>query len=692
MKLQTAIKLAALYPLASALGDAPESPIVKVVTFIKALKDETEKAKDAEKAQYDKFKTWCDKVIADTTKAIDAAKETITEQETIIDENSGSGAASGAQIKYVKKNIADAEKSKSDAIVIRAKEKKAFNAGKAEMTSAIDALKKMEKELGGEEEKKEEKEGEFLQTASAAKMKRVRKAVKAALKFPAIVAKLSTEQLSSLKDFADPEGAVFLQSESQGEPASNLGGVIGMVRETREDQEKDWLAYKAEEDEKVKAHDKLVKTLDDELKDLEKQLETMEASLGNSDKALADAKKLLAQTEEELAADTKLRSETDASCKEKARQYDKRTKTRTAEIEGITKAIAVLDSDEAKATFKKAAAVGFLQTSSYSSSLSESQQEARQSAYTSLKAVASKYKDIKMAHLAMKVHNAGHFDKVIDTIDRQIKALRAEMKQDVEHRDKCQKQQADNAALLQELTHKIGKATTKITRQNTKKDELTAKLDAKVKEIAATQEDMDELEEDRAEERKKHLEALKEDKDALAILQQGIVTISEFFKDRKIEVGLIQGHAPVKAGDTPDIFSDKAYEGSKAGTGSVIGMMKIVEDDMKAEIDESKKADAEDQEIFQKAFVGLKEKKAAQKKEKVSLDKSIAAVQEEITDKEGYKTNTEAEKTAATAEKTTLASNCEWVTTQFEKRRGKRQAELDGLVEARGFLGQGNAR
>eukprot|EP00933_Yihiella_yeosuensis_P059527 TRINITY_DN6088_c0_g1_i2.p1 TRINITY_DN6088_c0_g1~~TRINITY_DN6088_c0_g1_i2.p1 ORF type:complete len:676 (-),score=217.23 TRINITY_DN6088_c0_g1_i2:24-2051(-) len=675
MKMIRTAAVAAAVPVALST-EVVESPVEKVVTFIKSLKSEVTAEKDAEKAAFDKYDEWCVKVIDDTTKSIAKAKQTIADQEALINSNSGSGAASGAQIEYLKKQIADAEKNKEEATTTRAKERKAFEKGEEEMKLGIKQLKGMETELGGK------KEGDSFLSLKG-KGKNIQRVLRSVLKLPKIVSKMSTEQLSSLKNFASGEVALLQESS---EPAGNLDAVVNMVRETREDQEKDLKTATDEEKDKIAANTKYVDTLTDELKELRDNLATMEASKGTSQKDLADAKTLLAQTESELAADTKLQTETDDGCKEKTRWYDKRTKKREEELAGIDKAIEILTSDESKATFAASAKVSLLQTES----LSEQELQVRQKAYQSLKDVASQYHDYKMARLAMKVKNSAHFDKVIDMIDRQIKDLRAEGEQDVAHRDKCQKQQAENSALLQKLSHTIGKATTKLDRLDAKKTELETSHKSTSDDLATTKSDIVELEADRKKERDTHLAALKEDKDALAIMKQAIVAISEFFKVNKVKTGLLQ--APVDPGDKPPTFENKKYEGAGKQTGSLLGLMKMVEDDMANEIEDGKAKDAKDQEIFEKTLTTLKEKRDSQNKEKISLEKRIADVSEQISTKDASKTNTEGEKSAATEEKTVLDKNCKWVTTQFEKRRGKREAEISGLTDAKGFLGAGNAR
>merc|ERR1719310_1720984 len=71
-------------------------------------------------------------------------------------------------------------------------------------------------------------------------------------------------------------------------------------------------------------------------------------------KKLADDKVLLKDTKEQLAADKKFFAETKQDCKDNAVAWAQRSRIRTEELQGMTKALEILTSDEAKKTFESA--------------------------------------------------------------------------------------------------------------------------------------------------------------------------------------------------------------------------------------------------------------------------------------------------------------------------------------------------
>merc|ERR1719316_714335 len=87
---------------------------------------------------------------------------------------------------------------------------------------------------------------------------------------------------------------------------------------------------------------------------------------GEAETTLADASQELDDTSNLMKADTKFFDDTKAACTTKADEWSERVRARTEELAGITKAIEILTSDDAKATFSKAIKPGmektFLQT------------------------------------------------------------------------------------------------------------------------------------------------------------------------------------------------------------------------------------------------------------------------------------------------------------------------------------------
>merc|ERR1719327_1635832 len=142
-----------------------------------------------------------------------------------------------------------------------------------------------------------------------------------------------------------------------------------------------------------------------------------------------------------------------------------------------------MSSDEAKKTFKSATTT-FLQTSSRDSA-------DRNKAYGRVQQLATKYKSMDLAKIAVAIKTNGHFDKIIAMIDTMIGMLRKEEAEDIKHRDRCEAKQNANQNSQDDLNADITKAKAAIERMGNTKAELDKNLKAVEDEIKATKKSME---------------------------------------------------------------------------------------------------------------------------------------------------------------------------------------------------------
>merc|ERR1719446_408283 len=103
-----------------------------------------------------------------------------------------------------------------------------------------------------------------------------------------------------------------------------------------------------------------------------------------------------AATQAQLDDDEAFFEDTKEACKSKADDWAERSRLRTEELAGINKAVEILTSDEAQATFGRATSM-FLQTAQ------DSEDVPRSKAFRALKGVARKYHSLRLAALAATV-------------------------------------------------------------------------------------------------------------------------------------------------------------------------------------------------------------------------------------------------------------------------------------------------
>jgi len=666
-----------------AVAEDPESPANKVITFIKELKAETQADTDAEAASFTKFSEWCNATVTSATSNIDEEKTLIEECNRKIESWSGTQAASGAEIENAKKNLVENSRSQAEAKASYDEDHKEFLNVTGELTASIEAMEVALAELEGKDNDTAT-DTALLQKASA------KKAVRQLLFQRTISEKLSEDNMEVLRSFAAVRSGKpqqFLQVDrgiNEGYEESG-GQAIGIIETTLGDFQGDYQKAVDEHTELTDSYNRKMSALAEEKTELETYLNDQATVNGKSQKDLSDTKLLRDETAAELKADEKLLESTQDTCKEKTHQFDKRTALRAQEMAGIDQAIEILTGGTAGETFKKAAKVSFAQVSA--------KDVKRTEAYKALQEVASKYHDLKLAQIAVSVKTGGHFDTVTRAIDRQIVYLKDEEKEDVEHRDRCQKQMADTAASLAAQGDLLTKTSTKIARLNSQEEEQQDALEKLKEEITETKAEIANRSAEREEERAEYLENFKHDTEALRLMTDAKIQIEKFYKENNIDISLVQSEAVPDAvekkeyNSAPDAgYEDQNYKGGKDSTNTLLTMMSMVKKDMTDELENSKAEEKENLALFEKDYSNLQDLLTTQKEKELSSEKALGDLQAEIENKKDFKDDTEAEKTSTQEASNNLNGDCAWIKTKFHSRREQRKAEIDGLVQAKGLL------
>eukprot|EP00933_Yihiella_yeosuensis_P020922 TRINITY_DN1668_c0_g1_i5.p1 TRINITY_DN1668_c0_g1~~TRINITY_DN1668_c0_g1_i5.p1 ORF type:complete len:671 (-),score=234.98 TRINITY_DN1668_c0_g1_i5:122-2134(-) len=649
---------------------AQDSPVNRVVNFIEDLKKDCLADKDAEAKSFKEYEDWCaatkDKANAD----IEEQNKVIAEATETVNSLAGATSATRQNIAYAQKSIAENQQRTAQADKIRNEEKVAFEAVEKELKESIASMDAGLRALG------EEPASAFLQQK----------------KVPEALRKMTQALLhTSRAHKMAPEDLKLLQKFTSGQPAaeyeSATGQVEQIIRQTGQDFKDDLKDATDLENSRIQAYTKLSTTLAEELASLQNTVATETANNAEALKAYTDAFTLREDTTAELHATTKLLDDTTLACQLKLEDYEKRTKLREQELDGINKALEILTSEASKSTFSKAAEVlapSFVQINLHSTSPSKA-------AFDVLKKASSKFKDSSLAQLAVKVLEGGHFDKVIDMINKQIGHLRAEEQEDEDHRDLCQKQLAKQDADIVELTHTIDKLGAKIGRQAGRNAELEEEIAAQTKAMADTNTEMEETSKTRDDERKTHVEALKHDREGLRLVKEATEALGEFYRVNKIEKKKpTLAQVAAKASAKPDGgFKDANYAGKQDASNGLFSMLDMLINDMQAEIDTTVKQDADAQATFEKTIFELKALFDAQETKKIAAEKELADTERKKSKNEEKKTNTENEKTAAKEAEEELKKDCAWVKDNFASRRTKRMAEIEALVEAKSLLATG---
>merc|ERR1719497_276174 len=141
---------------------------------------------------------------------------------------------------------------------------------------------------------------------------------------------------------------------------------------------------------------------------------------------------------------------------------------------------------------------------------------------------------------------------------------------------------------------------------------------------------------------------------------------------------------PDKAPET--IWEGANYGGRKDETTGIIAILGMLREDLENEMKIGREEDAENEAEYEKGKAAAQEMLDAQTAKKIQTEKELAELKQKIQDTEEYKGQKEGDLGAEKDLKGSLMSDCSWVKTHFDSRAEKRQKEIDGLQEAKGYL------
>jgi len=667
-----------------------QSPIARVVGLIIELKAGVEKDGKTEQQEYDKYACWCENTLARKAKAINQAKDLIEKLGKEILGLKGDLGSHGAEVQQLTKDIGDNKKSTQEANEVRDKENAAFEAAKNENEQCMGALEQAIKIMTGAGTGKKG----FLETMQEAQVLSVVGGVAKVLDTPLATSSLSEGDIKTVQDFvANPQSFIGSKSMSAaqtgkgpyGDYAPASSAIQGILKAMYDSMAANIEKDNAEESDTQKAFEELMATKKAELETLETTLEKQSGDQASKKQREAEAQTERDDTIAQLKADESFFEDTKNGCKTKAKEWSERSRLRTEELKGIEEAIQILQDPDAMSSMS-ASATTLVQLSERASA------HHRSKAFSSLRKLASKYHSVAMANIAAEVKTGGHFDKIMVMIDKMIADLRKEEQSDIAHRDRCQSSEGKNKNDMADLEHDIEKHTEDIERLDDRETELKATIQSIEGEILDTKNSMKESLDMRNEEMATFKQALKDDTDAVQVIEMAIGALAKFYKKNKIPLGFVQQEPAytVNEDQAPTTSFDGeggAYGGRKGESGGIISIMEMIAEDTKNEIKTSTQDEADSQAAYEKNRGKMRKTLEAQEKSKTEGEKELATTQGKIADTEEAKSSAAADLAEEQALEGSLDTDCAWVETHFDSRREARKTEVDGLVEAKNFLG-----
>jgi len=668
-----------------------QTPMAEVVMLIQGLAAKVEADGKAEQQSYDKYACWCEATLGRKAGDISEAKKEIEDLSTLLVKLSAEIATHGAEIENLNKAIEANIASQKEATEVRAGENSEYTGEKIESEQCIGALEAAIKVLTGAGAGK----AGFLATMQEAQLLSVVAGVRGVLKSKTATSSISDSDLSVVHRFVErPEdfvgkssslSAVQIAQNPFGDYAPQSTQIQGILKGMYDAFAGDLEKENAEESEQEKAFRALMATKKAELATLQATLERHTLDKASKTKLEAESQQARDDEEAQLAADEQFFEETKQGCKGKATEWNERSRLRTEELQGMGKAVEILNGGAA--TFVNATTT-FIQKSL---TVNDGAGNENNKAWAHLKQLSMRFTSQRLAKLAYLLKTGGHFDAVITAIDEMTKILREEEQDDITHRDRCQGSQNKNGNDIEDAEHNIAKTESELQRMEGVSNELKDKVNTLDGEINATGEDMATLLKMRNKESKEFVQSLADDTDAIALLNKAIVEISAFYTRNKIPLELAQKKEEpeysIDQDKAPETVWDAAgYEGRKSETGGIVAILHMLVEDLDIEMGDARKADADAQKQYLDQNGSMQKSLDASKASKSATEVELADLGAKMNEADEYKGREGTDLKGQNEAKAALSTDCAWVETHFESRRTKRKTEMDGLTEAKAYL------
>jgi hypothetical protein len=641
------------------------TPVAKVVALLKDMQKQLEKEAEEDEVTYEKIVCWCNTNDKEKTKSIKIAEGRITDLTKSIEEGTATSARLNTEIANLDKEVAANQHALDQASAMRTKDLAEFTAEEKDLLQSIGALKSaitvLAKHHGGAA-LLQTTSSQLLQVATIMQHEMIKNAA-------ALEGVLTRTQRRKIEAFA--------QDQSNYAPQS--GEIFGILKAMKESFEQNLAGSVKDEGKGVEDFGALKVSKEEEIAAGKEQAETKTQELADTDEKLAQDKLDLDDTQESLSADEKFLMNLKETCAMNDAEWEQRQKERQLEIEAVSKALAILNSDAAHDLFTKT--FGSEEPAPGSEEAppalvqmgSTHQSQRRKEASKLLSDIAKKTGNPRLSALALSV-KLDAFKRVIKAIDDMIAELMEEKKAEIKHRDYCienlnnnernterkDREKKDVLALIDDLTMTI--------------ETLTKEIETLKTEIADMQLELKHAGEDRELANKDYQTVVADQRASQDLLKQALEVLKAVYAKK---LALMQKQEP------PAAF--KKYKKSEHG-GGVMGMIQELIDDAKALEADAIRAEEEAQKAYED-FVK-------------DTNGSIESKSKEITNKSELKAKAEDDKVEAeesrdkilldleqlSNENADLHKACDFVLKNFDIRQTARDEEVEALKQAKAIL------
>jgi chromosome segregation ATPase len=662
------MEISAVSSLSFDVEAAKNRPVSKVITLLKDMLKQLEKEAEEDEEIYDKMACWCETNDKEKTKAIADAEARISDLTTKIEELTASSARLNTEIKNLEKEVAENQAALDKATAIREKQLAEFNEEEKDALEAISALKAAITVLS--------KHNSFLQIPKSHLAGVAASVQNQMQKHASLLAGVLTHKqrraiasfVQAPEDYFD-EAPTFKQSY-----APQSGEIFGILKQMKETFENNLSASQKEEMANQKAYEDLKAAKEDEIAAGQAQIDKKTQELADTDEKNAQAKEDIEDTKNTLSADEQFLMMLKEKCSMTDAEWEERQKTRQLEMEAVSKALAVLSTDDAHDLFTKTFNPSLLQKET------SMQSDRRMQASKLLKAIADKNQNPRLATLAVRVR-LDAFTRVKKAIDDMVAQLLKEKEDEIKHKDFCVEEFNTNELQTQKKEQEKADLIAKIEDLEMTIKELTDAIDKLKAEIAEMQVQLKRAGEDREKENKE-FQMTVADQRATQKLLTAALNILKGFYEKKAKAALLQTGQPAGPPPPPGF---EAYKKNAAAPG-VMGMIQQIINDAKAMEAETIRSEEDAQKAYEDFVKDTNASIEAKSKDIVNKSETKAKAEADLVEAKESKEAVMLELEQLANYKAELHSSCDFVMKNFEIRQTARDEEIEALKQAKAIL------
>mmetsp|Transcript_157942 Transcript_157942/g.274190 ORF Transcript_157942/g.274190 Transcript_157942/m.274190 type:complete len:691 (-) Transcript_157942:83-2155(-) len=648
---------------------AKNRPVSKVVALLKDMLKQLEKEAEEDEEIYDKLACWCETNDKEKTKAIADAEARIARLTTSVEELTAQSARLNTEIENLEKEVAANQASLDKATAIRTKELAEFNSEEKDMLESISALKSAIVVLS--------KHHSFMQVPHSHVMG-IAASIQHEMQKHAslLVGVLTHRERQALAAFVQaPQDYFDAAPTFKQSYAPQSGEVFGILKQMKETFESNLSASQKEEMASQAAYDEVKKAKEAEIAAGAEQIEKKTMELAITDEKNAQAAEDLADTKASLSADEKFLMMLKEKCASTDKEYEERKATRAEETKAVSKALAILSSDDAHDLFTKTFNPALLEKASSKNS------QRRAQASKLLSGAAQKLHSAPLAALAVKVR-LDAFTQVKKAIDDMIAQLLEEKAAEIQQKDFCIAEFDKNTLETEKQEREKAAAIAKIDDLEVTIKMLTESIDTLKADIAEMAVQLKRGSEDREKENKEFQLTIADQRATQQLLVAALKVLKGFYAK---EAAFVQ-QEPV--GPAPPPGFDAYVNNEKSG--GVMGMIQTIIDEAKAVEKEAIVAEADSQKAYEGFVKETWESTQAKSKDIVDKSESKAKAESDLVIAKDAKSSAEGELEALATYKGELHSSCDFVLKNFEIRQTARDEEVEALKQAKSILSGAN--